>query len=583
MSPLIALLLSVLALAGGPLLYAISKRHPRSLELIDGFVTGSVGSLLLFDLLPHAFETLGAWALLALLAGLALPYVLEGRLHQKMPLLLALGGLSLHMATDGAALAVANHGADHLAIAVVLHRISVALVVWWLLASAKRWQAIAALLALAAATVLGFAAGQWLGVQGDGAMVAGLQALVAGSLLHVIILHRPGEPHGHDHHHDHHDHHDHHHHHHHAPNWAWAETLGTIAGVLMIVVISGHTHHHQTTSGFGARFLHLSLETAPALLLGYALAGLLTTGVRAASVRWLAKGSSVGQAAKGMLFGIPLPICSCGVVPVYRGLVQKGAPATAAMAFLVATPELGVESLLLSIPLLGGTLTGARIAAAAVVALVVGWGVGRFVPSTAVQEEPAQSQSSTVGEKLRRALAFGFDEIVEHTSAWILLGLAIAAALEPAALSGVLSALPPGIEVPIFALAGVPLYVCASGATPLAAALIFAGASPGAALAFLLAGPATNVTTFGVLSKLHGKRIALAFGMGVFGVAVLLGFGVNMSLQVQLQPPSDTHAHESFGWLSWGALALLTIAFGRVLLRVGPKGLIRAVFTGDTH
>ena len=128
-------------------------------------------------------------------------------------------------------------------------------------------------------------------------------------------------------------------------------------------------------------------------------------------------------------------------------------------------------------------------------------------------------------------------EVVDDTAAWIVTGLAIAALFSPDTLPGVFGPLPPHVDVLGFALLGLPLYVCASGATPLAAALIFAGASPGAAVAFLLAGPASNVTTLGILSKMHGKGQAWLFGGVVVVLSVVLGVGVNMVLGLTYSVP----------------------------------------------
>ena len=128
----------------------------------------------------------------------------------------------------------------------------------------------------------------------------------------------------------------------------------TKTGVLVVFAVP-HDEHHAGTLGYAQRFLHLMLETSPALLIGYALAGALKVALPRASLGWVSRGGSLSQAVRGMAFGIPIPICSCGVVPVYQGLVKRGVPAAAGMAFLVATPELGIESLLLSIPLLGRT------------------------------------------------------------------------------------------------------------------------------------------------------------------------------------------------------------------------------------
>ncbi|MDP7449341.1 MAG: permease, partial [Candidatus Latescibacteria bacterium] len=140
---------------------------------------------------------------------------------------------------------------------------------------------------------------------------------------------------------------------------------------------------------------------------------------------------------------------------------------------------------------------------------------------------------------------------------------------------------PAGLEVEFFALLGMPVYVCASGATPLVAVLIHNGVSPGAALAFLLTGPATNLTTLGVLTRLHGRRIALMFGGSVVGFSLLLGRTVNALTDVKGVVPDLAVHHESgFGWLDV-ALALLTVLFLVSLVRQGPRAFVGELFEAD--
>ena len=122
---------------------------------------------------------------------------------------------------------------------------------------------------------------------------------------------------------------------------------------------------------------------------------------------------------------------------------------------------------------------------------------------------------------MRAGAKFGFVEVFDHTMPWIVVGLLLAALAEPMLSHTAFENIPSFFQVPLAALIGVPVYVCASGATPLAALAIHKGLSSGAALTFLIAGPATNLTTFGVLSKLHGRKIAMLFGISVTTLAML--------------------------------------------------------------
>jgi hypothetical protein len=284
-----------------------------------------------------------------------------------------------------------------------------------------------------------------------------------------------------------------------------------------------------------------------------------------------------------MAFGLPLPICSCGVVPVYRSLVMQGVPVSAAMSFLVATPELSLDAVLISLPLLGGEFTILRVLCAALAALGIGWGVGRLAPAVidTIQSAVPEEQERGIGDRLRRSLNTGLGEVVDDTAPWIVLGLSVAAIAAPLLEAGWLLEVPDAAQVLLFAILGIPIYVCASGATPLAAVLVFKGVSPGAALAFLLTGPATNLTTFGVLTRLHGRRLALFFAGGIMALALALGLGVNLAVPTLTVPPLAME--EWVEWWSVQGLCLLglSVLFLSSLLRVGPRAFVAEVFSTD--
>lgn len=563
---------SLLALPLGPVLDRVGTRARWLRPALDGFVLVMVGALVLFHVLPHALEETGPWALGAAGLGLLLPLGLESlpsRKTNKGPswtLLLAVLGLSLHALLDGAALSTAHGPGDTLAFAVLVHRIPVGLFLWWSVgARIHRRAAVLSLLLLGAATVVGFTFGAVFAQWGEPWALGLLEALVGGSLLHVLADHglqNPGLP--------------------EVKPTPIPETLGALLACALLVLLPfSHVGELEAEhASVGERLLHLMLESAPALLVGYVLAGIMATQIPKATIRWAGRGGIFSQSARGVLFGLPIPVCSCGVVPVYKGLVKAGLPATAGMAFLVATPELGIESLLLSLPLLGGPLTALRLVAAALVAITVGVLVGRLVktppPTEDVKEAPVRMSA---GERVRSILRFGLQDVLQDTALWILVGLMLAALLDPDLLSQMTSALPAGLDVPLAALAGLPVYVCASGATPLAAALIYGGVSPGAALAFLLAGPATNVTTFGVLTQLHGKKVAIALGLTVTISAIAIGFGVNALWPPGLQTPMPDTGHEGASLLQWGCLAVLGTAFMRLVVLKGPRALVASLFS----
>lgn len=342
----------------------------------------------------------------------------------------------------------------------------------------------------------------------------------------------------------------------------------------------GEAHDGEHT--LSSTFMALLLESAPALVLAFVGAGLVRGLLTPASTRWIGRGGPALQATKGMAFGLPLPVCSCGVLPLYESLVRAGVPVTAGLAFLVATPELGLDAILISIPLLGGELTVVRLIVAAIVALLAALALGRVLRLRSGLATPPVDDAAPLDRatRVKAGLRFGLGELVDHTLPWVLVGLAVAAICQPLLAHAGLEALPAGLDVLIFALIGAPLYVCATGATPLAAVLIFAGVSPGAAIAFLLTGPATNVTTFGVLARLHGKRGAALFGVGMLGLAVGAGLLVNLVVPTPTLPPLNLGAAHHPSLIQMISLGLLGLMLLASLFRQGPRGLIGQITQG---
>ena len=594
------LVVSLVTLAVGPLLYRMADRIRGALLMLDGFVMIAVAGLVVVHIVPHNLVVGGPLVPVMALIGFLGPGLIESRLHRAArsthtaTLILACVGLVLHALLDGVALGgpeallELEHGHGHdgdvesassasiLALAVVLHRLPVAVTIWWLLRPSNGVATAAGtLLALGVATLGGFALSDGLAAALDARWLALFQALVAGSLLHVVV-HRPApltRP---------------------SPDSGSnvPAGIGALLGLILVAVLAD-THMPMQRSlgetGFIDTFITLSLESAPALLLAFGLAGLVQVFLPQASFRWMQTGRPFSDASRGVVFGLPLPICSCGVVPLYRSLINRGVPATAAMAFLVATPELGLDAILISWPLLGSELAIARVVACVIVALVVGVLVGSLAEATRTgtfdnTPPPARARAGRWA-RVRQGLQFGFGEIVDHIGPWLLLGMIIASLVEPMISGNWITALPWALDVVIFALLGMPMYVCASGATPLVAVLIHKGVSPGAALAFLLAGPATNITTFGILARLHNRRIALLFAAAIAGLAIALGIGLNLLLGEVSGIALHNLAAEEPSLLSMVCLAGLVVVFALSLMRQGPRQFVAQVLTphDDDH
>ena len=194
------------------------------------------------------------------------------------------------------------------------------------------------------------------------------------------------------------------------------------------------------------------------------------------------------------------------------------------------------------------------------------------------QDDHHGSPDRSLSVRLSSGMRFGLVDLVDHTLPWIVVGLLLAALAEPLLDHGYLATLSPVVQVPIAAVVGVPIYVCASGATPLAAVAVHKGLSAGAALTFLLAGPATNITTFGVLAALHGRGVALRFGVSLTVAAMAIGWGVDLfGIAVPEMPhPGEVHSHGLAGVGVTSALVLLVLASAS-LWRQGARGVVNQV------
>lgn len=296
---------------------------------------------------------------------------------------------------------------------------------------------------------------------------------------------------------------------------------------------------------------HILEDSSVYVIFGLLIAGLLKVFVSPGIVsRHLGRGrfASVFKAA---LLGVPLPLCCCGVLPAAAALKREGANNGATTAFLISTPESGVDSMAVTYALMDPIMTVARPVAAFVTAAATGL-VQNLVQDPArqhVAQEPAPAACAvdgccsgedctpaehashhTLGQKLRAGVAYAGGELWEDIALWFMGGLL---------LTGVVSVLAPedffarylggGLtSMLVMLLVGIPIYICASASTPIAAALMLKGMSPGAALVFLLAGPATNMTALTVLWKLMGRKATLIYLAGIAICSVLAGLAVDL-------------------------------------------------------
>ncbi|WP_448383695.1 SO_0444 family Cu/Zn efflux transporter [Desulfosoma sp.] len=302
------------------------------------------------------------------------------------------------------------------------------------------------------------------------------------------------------------------------------------------------------------------VESAPFVLFGLLAAGLVKVFLPEEKVLKHLGGRSTAAVVKASLLGMPLPLCSCGVVPVAVDLRKRGAGKGPSAAFLVSVPETGVDSIALSFALLGPVLAIVRPLAAFVTATVTGMLVSRLPESDsrdkALHPLPSRDGSTdlpvipadttvSIGRRLMRGMRYGFFDLLQDLGGWLFLGIflsGVIAALLPQEVSRLLEAYE-GESLLLMLMVGIPIYICASASTPIAAALLLKGLSPGAALVFLLAGPATNTATLAVIGRFWGKAVMVVYLLSVASCTLLMGFLTNRLFKtLEIPPPGSALA-----------------------------------------
>ena len=337
------------------------------------------------------------------------------------------------------------------------------------------------------------------------------------------------------------------------------------------------------------------LIASPYILLGLAAAGLLHILIPSDRIaRWLG-GQGFGATTRAAFLGIPLPLCSCAVVPVTIELSRKGASREASLAFLVSTPETGVDSILLTYGLMGPVMAIARPLAALATSLVAAtasmfWrGKEESVVSqetsgcsTCSDSEPASATKSAARApgSFATAIRYGFGEMVDEIGFWLVVGIlltgTITALIPDHWLEGTLGEGP--LALFILLLLGIPLYMCASASTPVGAALLLKGISPGAVLVFLLAGPATNASSLVVLARFFGSRFVAIYLFSVVATALLTGWLFDLALirfGLEIVPQWSEGHLESISWITMASTVVLSV----LLILSMVRGSWRAAIT----
>lgn len=387
-------------------------------------------------------------------------------------------------------------------------------------------------------------------------------------------------------------------------------------------------------------FWSIMLDSGVWLLLGLALAGVVHAIVPGSFLtRHLARPdhqgpgrrAAIGPVLKASMLGIPMPLCSCSVIPVAASIRSAGASKGASAAFAISTPQTGEESVPLTWALFGPVYAFVRPIVAVITAFIAGTLIDRFTddrptgtPDSPIEAasccrsgspvpvaasccgdgapdpEPEQAcctnRTSQVPEPCREtgtaeasseppdgpipraidALRYGFGVLLPDLAPWLATGLVASAFIA--------AAVPPGwiashvgtglVPMLLMLVVGLPLYVCATSTTPLAYTLVAAGLSPGAALVLLLAGPATNTATMAWVIKDLGPRALAIYLATIAAVAVAAGlvFDGLLSHTVRLADHAQAHSHGAVSALQTiGAAALVLLLVWALGLRLARQ------------
>jgi uncharacterized membrane protein YraQ (UPF0718 family) len=549
----------VLALAGrGPGAWLLGA---RALAL-SASLTVVLGALL-----PEATEELGAWALLGLLGGLLVPALAErlGRGgHPSRAAELGFLGLLLHQIVEGAALATAGRGEASGAVLLAVAAHTTPLVAVTLLGSAGAglaslaWRG--ATLALATAVGL-FAGGSGLPAGASGPLDAWVASVVSGLLLHVFGHDLPRDPLR----------------THPARAVELAATVGGIA--LPAWLLPGDR------SGFLLSLLEIAQALGPPLLLGLGLGAVLQASSRppAVGAHGVAGPGSIRLALRGLWLGARLPVCACDALPMAGRLAASPVPAALVVAFLLGTPSLGIETLLVSSAFLGPGMAAIRLMSAILLAFLLALGVHAFAARAVAPPAPAATPAGSGTGQLpafpggwQRRFVAALDEMVLHIGPWLASALVLAAWVRAFLPDGALRPLAArGADVPLAALLALPASVAAAPAVALAWALWGKGLSAGAALAGLLLGPLADLAGLWFLGHAWGRRA------GRFALAAALAGTMLIAWAVpELAAPALPAWPEA---VALAALLLLALMLLRSLWTNGVRGWLGALGALAAH
>ncbi|TNF98499.1 MAG: hypothetical protein EP297_07875 [Gammaproteobacteria bacterium] len=307
------------------------------------------------------------------------------------------------------------------------------------------------------------------------------------------------------------------------------------------------------------------LELSPALLAGLLLAGILHVILPSGFIHRMMNKPGFRSTLRAVLIGVPMPLCSCGVVPTALGLKQDGASKGATTGFLISTPQTGVDSILVSAAFLGWPFAIFKLVAAFVTGLIGGM-IADYVEPPEKDSEQAHHLTSEDSEDrtgIVEVLRYSVVELYGAIDRWIIAGVLVAAAITallPEHFFHELSWAQGMTGMLLMLAVSIPLYICTTGSVPIAASFVAAGMPTGTALVFLMAGPATNMATIGALYRALGGRLLAVY----LGTVVVMSIGFGLTFDFILGEAGTVHMHDhSDDWLGIiSAIILIALTIG---------------------
>lgn len=332
-------------------------------------------------------------------------------------------------------------------------------------------------------------------------------------------------------------------------------------------------------------FWKYAVIMAPFFLLGLAVAGLIKSVLPEHFIKKHFSKGGVTQVFKAAVLGIPLPLCSCSVVPTSVTLKKAGASNATVSSFLISTPESGVDSILVTYALMGPFMAVVRPVAAFFSAMVAGLLQLAFnnnqeqeeknfpaAPKSCCEKNGPELKKNGIKFHVLQSLRFACNDLMDDMAKWLILGMGIGALIDiyvPLELLASFNG--PWGKIALLVI-GIPIYVCASGSTPIAVSMIAKGMSPGGAIIFLLVGPATNISNILILKNYIGKKGVALNLFAISSVALAFSFAVDsiyFKWSLPLPGMIEAHQHAKESILIWenGVAFIFLLLIARSIIR----------------